>query len=358
MTSNSSSLPRAKLFINGVELIYLDIKISSVNAAISDTLTTSIPLYAYSFDYLDKFFNSTDENIVEVQIDEIGNQQFKRVFYGILDDYRESLDGGRVFLSGRDFSAKLIDNKTTIKFVELSSSQVAETLAKANGLKSVVTETTNPIGIYYDNQHVDLLIQRSQWDILSALAQQEGFDLYVKDDTLYFVDKEKVSHPSYDINVIAPAVKYQVAQVPNVITLDIARSFTLAKKIIVTVKSYNQLDDKTYIGVATREHITGKSSQAVQRYTIYPPNLTKEQATRLANATLQQITKREVVLDARVVGSTLLQKDTIVNLKGRSKTFDGKYYIDSLTHEMVFNTGFTTSFTAKNHSTLSTKVLL
>jgi phage protein D len=89
----------------------------------------------------------------------------------------------------------LIDTLTNDKFINQTASQVATQFAQQAGLVPQVTATTAQIGRYLNQQYGYASQDLSQYRLLSYLAQQEGFDLYVKDKTLVFTGAPPTAAP-------------------------------------------------------------------------------------------------------------------------------------------------------------------
>jgi hypothetical protein len=103
-------------------------------------------------------------------------------------------------VSGRDLTAAFIDAKTTIQYQNLTSSQIASQLAISHGMSFSGPTTTTVAGTFYAYDRVSMTDQRSEWDLLTWLAQQEGFQCYVKGTTLYFEPRSDAAStkPSFD----------------------------------------------------------------------------------------------------------------------------------------------------------------
>ena len=94
-------------------------------------------------------------------------------------------------LDGRDLTARLIEARTQESFVNRTASEIAESLAVRHGLASQVTATKTQVGRYYQNEHDRITLGQfsraiTEWDLLTWLARQEGFDAYVQGTTLHF----------------------------------------------------------------------------------------------------------------------------------------------------------------------------
>jgi phage protein D len=152
-------------------------------------------------------------------------------------------------LTGRDLSAVFLDTQTTQKFQNQTSSQIATMLAAKHGLQANVAATMTPVGTYYTTDRVNLARKQSEWDLLIFLAQHEGFDLWVSGNTLNF-------QPSLNLAAGTPFVMiYSAApsRFASFTDLKMSRSQTLARDVTVTVRSWNQVQQKGFTVTAKRQ---------------------------------------------------------------------------------------------------------
>ncbi|WP_369040613.1 hypothetical protein, partial [Stenotrophomonas maltophilia] len=144
-----------------------------------------------------------------------------------VDELSPDFPMGTLELNGRDNTALFIDTKTSEHFANQTASQIAETLAARHGLKAVVTPTTRMSGSFYHSDFVDTTQQQSEWDLLSYLANVEGFDLYVSGNTLYFTQRAASSDNHYLIQWTPPDPQRDYAR-SNIIDLQFSRNLTIA----------------------------------------------------------------------------------------------------------------------------------
>jgi phage protein D len=261
-------------------------------------------------------------------------------------------------LTGRDLSAVFLDNETTEKFQNLTSSQIALKLAARRGLQANVAPTKGYVGTYYSVDKVDLTRKESEWDLLIFLAQHEGFDLWVSGNTLNF-------QPSLDLSKLSPYLMIYAddpqgggKKFSNLLDLDMDRSQTLARDIIVTVRSWNQYHEKPFTVIRKRQH-PDKGQRAggkAQNYTFTVPNLDEQGAINYATQKLEEISRHERVIDAWLAGDDTLNIRMPIQLVGTGTSFDQEYYPDTITRSISFG-NYTMKVRAKNHSTESTVIL-
>ncbi len=296
---------------------------------------------------------------VRIEIDfSTDGQNFTNVLSGITDEIEIAPDTNYVTLSGRDLTALLIDIKTASTYQNQTSSEIAAILAQAVGLTPVVTATKTPIGQYYANDHTrmsmgDLAKSITDWDLLTYLAQQESFDVFVQGSSLYFQPMATSAAAPFSVqwartNDIATA---------NVMNLSLKRSLTLAKDVSVTVQSWNSYLNKEITATATSKANGTSSAGAPQKYVFYKPNLTPAQAADFVNQQLSQITRHERVISFETAGELSLMPQSVIALSGTNTAFDQLYYPDEITRSMDFKGGFRQSVTARNH-TASNQVAL
>ncbi len=216
-----------------------------------------------------------------------------QVIYGYMDNLdiyiQDAEKGYYVQLQGRNQVAPFIDNESTNKYPNMTSSAIASYLAQLNGLSTNITPTYTTVGTYYANDNVKLTHNTSQWDLLLYLAQKEGFMVAVSGNTLFFGPQSKLLNSN--------SILYTINK--NVYSLQLSRSPHASRDITVTVISW-QPGKKTHI-VSTAKRTTGyiskiKGTMQRQAYqeTYYYPGMDKNQTQQKANEILQQLSSTEI----------------------------------------------------------------
>ena len=272
------------------------------------------------------------------------------LIYGRIDDIEYDPVSTTLTLTGRDLTAAFIDAKTTIQYQNLTSSQVAEKLAQSHGMTVAGPATTTKVGTFYTRDHVSMTDQRSEWDLLTWLAQQEGFVCYVTGMTLYFGPRPTAPIEPYELRWVLDQYGHPAA---NVSSLDVSRSLTVAKGITVVVKSWNT---KTGKGVTGYYPSKPKSTQAgkaspfgnTQTYSITRGGLDQAGANKLAAQIHHEITQHEMKLRARLPADNDLTQTAMVRLTGTGTAFDQDYFVDGITRSMSLDEGYVMDISAKN----------
>lgn len=268
------------------------------------------------------------------------------IFYGLVDTIAISLDRTQLSISGRDLTARFIDNKSDEKYPNLTASQIATKLAQAQGLTPVVTATTTRVGTYYQIDNVTLQDNRTLWDLLTYLAKQENFVVYTKGQELHFEPAPDLSGDPY----VFEWVPGEQGGAPrgNFSSINLTRSLTLAKDITVTVRSWNARQKKAFVRKATVQHKSHAGD--VQNYVFNIPGLTPDQAQQRATKLAQEFSKQERKVEIEGPADNLLQRTDPVQLRGTATSWDLLYFVESIARSMSPDEGYRWTVELKNHS--------
>jgi phage protein D len=272
---------------------------------------------------------------------------------GTVDEITLDMTDGTAHLTGRDFTGLFIDSLSAETFANNTSSEIAQTLALRHGLTPVVTGTTTPIGRYYQEGHDLSSLHRAsktvtEWDLLSGLAEAEGFDVFVRNSSLFFAP------PTKDAPSTVWLWRPGGAAASTLATLQMERSLALARDLVVTVQSWNsrqaqmitQTVKSSALGTATAGGAAGSSTAAT--YVLVRPNLTPQQAMMLATQTLSDLSRHERVITATMPGELDLAPRSLVLLQGTGTAFDQTYSVDEITRRVSVRDGFVQTVRAVN----------
>lgn len=358
--------PRAIVTINGSRIKWDDLTVDSTTFYLADTFHVEFPLNGQDNIFSLDYWASTETFLVKIYIgfpadpDSYTTDDLELMIQGNADDIQVDLGSARVGISGRDLASSFIDNKTTEKFSNQTSSQIVEMFAKQYSLKTRVKPTSTLVGSYYSQQQVMLSSEITQWDLMVFLAQQEDYVLFVEGDTLVFEPRptdQDVKNP-YVINY-SPVTSENGTPSINAVHCSFSRSMTLASDAKVTVRvPYGSKTGKAFSVFAVTKHKrpqeikgTPNPTGRVQKYSFSKPGLTQEQALKFAQQRLREITLHEIKLNAVVPGINSLKKDSLIQLKGTNTTLDQYYYSDQVSRTInMSESGYTMTISAKNHS--------
>jgi phage protein D len=335
----------------------LEVSVTSNNHYRADTFNATLTLSPSGQYFTAGWWSSQDAPVlVEIDMaflnpgDQEGAEAWQAMITGEVDHVSIDPIAGTVRISGRDLSRRLIDAKTQETFTNQTSSQIAATLAERRGLSTNIATTSTPVGQYYELQHSRAALIKghratTEWDLLVWLAQQEGFDVYVTNQTLNF-QPQGAAAQTFVVLYQQPSGGGQ-SPVVGVMGLRLERSQTLAKGVMVKVLTW---------GSKTRTATTytaGTGGADTQTYVFSRPNLTPDLAQQYANNMLEDITRHERKVAFSMPGELSLTVRNQIQLDGTGTSFDQAYWIDSMTRSMSLGGGFVSSFNLKNHSPVS-----
>ena len=342
---------------------------------------------------------------------------FTTLISGEVDNLDFDAAAHTLSLTGRDFVAVLIESKTQETFQNKTASEIVQIIAarhnliasvaptstvasqaypqeyvsvptqnpqaqkdaallealwvaQATGLTSSdgspqspsVAQTTALAGTFYQQDHTRITLgqfsrAQTEWDLLTYLAQHEGFDLWVQGRTIYFQPQQTQTKPDFTVAVLTGADGMTVG---NVERLQLSRALTLAKDIQVDVRSWNSRQHRGFtksvraIGakVAAIQPASNQVGTTTQRYVFVRPNLTEDQALQFAQTMAEQLGRHERNVEFDMPGELVLSARSQIAVTGTGTSFDQSYWVDSI-HRQIAMGGFRQSVRVKNHSPLS-----
>ncbi len=340
--------PALRLLANGQPLTgVIEAEVLANNHFAADRFSATIALGADSIASA-PFWAATQTILIEVQFS-LDGAGYSSLIQGLADTVIMDPVAGILRLAGRDLTAALIETRIQEAFANRTASEIVTIFAQRHGLTPAVTATTTPVGRYYENEHDRITLDQfsratTEWDLLVFLARQEAFDVFVQGTTLYFQPPDQ------------SATDCWLVQPTDLIDLRLQRSLTLARDIEVAVKSWNSRQSSAFTqtarasGRAGAGGTSGLGREPPQRYVFVRPNLTPDQALKIAQQKLAELTQHERVIEATMPGELALTPRSTITLSGTGTEFDQLYYIDVIERSLRLDGGFTQRIRAKNTS--------
>lgn len=246
---------------------------------------------------------------------------------GEADAVRLDVVQGLVEVDGRDLSASLIDSRVDETFANRTSSEIATLFAERHGLRADVAATGTAVGRYYQSDHEGLTMGQfaramSEWDLLAALAQREGFSVFVTGDALRF----------------GPADEgVAVTLTPgDCVGLHLEHQLPMTRAIEVTVQSWDQEG-----AAAVAQTATGGGGGRAWKHRVTRPNLAADEAQRVAERVLADLLRQERRVDIDMPGEVAISVRGGVTLQGTGTAWDGTYAVGELNRRVDVRRGFT-----------------
>jgi hypothetical protein len=238
----------------------------------------------------------------------------------------------------------------------VTNSQIANQIqAKVPPLTIDLSSLPDSVGATYNDLQGRFFLNRSAWDILTALADHEGMRVVVQGKTVMIQPL-----PQQDASAAYPIVYTPVSNDGNytpvtatVKTLRLARALQIGKGIDHFVESYDSATGKS--PSRSVGSVRGKgSSTAGLTYTENHPGMSKKQARKHAGARADQISRFEREVEFDIPGDPTLTAERMVVLSGTGTAFDQAYIVDQLTHRFDVEDGYAMEVRVKNRSAAAT----
>ena len=365
-------VPRFKIFIDKKELDPLDsgyVSNVTVNDSVSEMDTFSFTLsnwdpknpkkIGFKFIDTDKFGIGKD---VEIQMGYREDSRLTTMIKGIVTSWNINYPQGSppsLVVSGHDYTYMLKnDKKTSRTYRNKKDSEIADEIY--DRLKKKLPGKLYDKKIDDSNYKNRYLLQRSSdLAFLHERAGKIGFEFYIKNGTLYFMNPADIKPPtesekrdiyslSWGKNLISFTPRLNINDQVTEVTVkgwDVNRKRvikeTANRKDLATVESNGKLGTD----------FVQKNKKAV--ITTQPVE-SREQAKQLAVAALRRYLYGFLTGKAKTFGLPDLICGKYVKLNGLGNRFSGFYYITGTTHT-IDDRGYTTGFDVRKSDLKSLK---
>ncbi len=349
----ASTLSEFKIQINGTALdpkVYADIRSITVQDDLEALSTLTIVLDNWDQEALELTWS--DSTLFDV-----GNQI--EVWLGYVDDLHKvmvaeitslepifSVDKTpRLTVIGYDYRHRLTHGRKTRTFVKMKDSAIVQKVAQEAGLTPKVKDSKVTLPYVVQSNQTD-------WEFLQSRARRIGYELYVKEKTLYFQPPQVASAAALKLTLAKELLEFS------------PRLSALRQVGAVTVRGWDSQNKQAIVGKAgagqelstmggetsgpkKTDQTFGKSSAA----TVDLPVRSKAEADQIALGQFNEMALTYIQGDGLCYGNTQLTAGSVVDIGGAGKTFSGLYYVTSATHTVSPEEGYSTRFTVRRNAT-------
>ncbi|MHB1354895.1 MAG: VgrG-related protein [Anaerolineae bacterium] len=266
------------------------------------------------------------------------NSIFKGEITSLEPDFAE---GTLVKLTVRayDRSHRLHRGANTKAYVNMSDSEIAQQIAQTLSLQAEV-ESSSIVHkhVYQDGQtHIEFLRER---------ARRIGYEVYVRDRTLYFKKPDTTPPPTITLEwgPQLRSFKPVLSLINQVNEVQVKGWDPASKREIVgraTQSSASPQIGESQSGAQTAQSAFGEASELG----ISALAMNQAEADKLAQAILDQHAGAFVQAEGSCYGQPDLKAGSVVDLKSLGTRFNGKYLVTSATHEWDTRHDYVTRFT-------------
>ncbi len=232
-------------------------------------------------------------------------------------------------------------------FESATDSQIAQEIARDLGLDAQVddTQVEYPLVSPRGETCASFLLQR---------AQRIGYEVTVKDKTLYFQRPRYLERPGPAVtlewgrNLISFSPRLSTYNLPTQVTVrGMQTAQGRGKEPLVGTSQAG--DEEVTLGDESGTRITqrvfGDNHLLVEDH-----NLTSaEESTQIARACLESRSMEFITGKGSCIGNPCLTARTVIELKGLGRRFSGNYYVTSTTH-LIGSGGYRTDFDVKRNA--------
>lgn len=257
----------------------------------------------------------------------------REMISGKVDLPNISLSTMRVSIQGRDRSAALAESKRSEKFQNQKPDEIAKKIAEAHKLTLKFSGNVSDFsGKKYVQDFAHLVLNRTDWETLSSLADQIGYRWYVDGKTLYMEPKTE-GDGGFDL-VWVPPEEGDPAYA-NISDLSLRRNMNAARPIQVSVRSWHHRSKKIFSGKA---NIDGRGDPLT--YTDHHNGKEQSQVDKLAKARAREVARHELGITWTGPGDLSADVRQPCNLSGTGTIFDQAYSTEQIVWTMHMDEPF------------------
>lgn len=250
----------------------------------------------------------------------------RQMITGRVDVPNISLSTMRVTIQGRDKSASLIESKRSEKFVNQKPKEIGQKIAEAHKLTLNFTGDADFAGKKYTQDFAHLVLNTTDWQVLSQICDQIGYRWYVDGSTLYMEPKSEGSQ-GFDLIWVPP--EEGDPAYANISDLTLRRNMSAARPIETQVRSWHHRSRKIFSGKA---NIDGKGDPLI--YVDDHSGKTQAQVDALAKARARDAARHELGISWTGPGDLSIDVRQPCNLSGTGTIFDQAYATEQIVWTM------------------------
>ncbi|TDR79998.1 rhs element Vgr protein [Paludibacterium purpuratum] len=345
-TANARAVA-GRLRLNGKAVPFASLDIEASGGFSADTFSAVLPLSCLPKDMGLTDWWAKQQQIgvsIDIGVEGPSGVAWQSMLVGQIDHWRYQPARFDIEISGRDLTARFLDNKTSEKFANRTTSDVATLLAQRRGLKPVVTATKTQVGGIYKHDQNHVSSDSCEWDLLTYFAGMDGFRVYVLGEELHYEPApDPAKADQYVIRYRPPdeALAYPQGNVGDDLLFE--RDMTLARGVKVHVQSWLN-------GKGVEASWPPDAASDAQLYKVVRSSLDVQRAKALAKTLYEQIAVREVSMQCSLPGDNLLTPGCMVRVQGTGAGFDQLYYVEHVKRSLSVDNGYVMTLSATNRN--------
>ena len=338
--------PRAWISLGGTKILCKSATVTQNATGSSSSFAAEVPidlLLANGWTMSSLASQPEIDGSIYISNDIAGDANGTLMITGVVDDIEIHIPAMSVSITGRDLSAKMHNNLNTTQYLNQTSSQIVQNIAGNYGLGVSGGSSSGMVGREYTKDFVKMFDGESDWSAVRALAEIEGFAVFVKggSSSLYF--GQPGQNGSYSVSYQPPTPDSPAAG--DFLQISLHRNLNLGGTVTTNASAFDPHTKKTLKAKAT---CSGNDGNTLG-YDCRGANLTQDQLEKLAKTRVGMAVRHEMEIDAELVGDTSLVAGMSLKISGTQSAFDNSYDVDCATHE-VNDDGYVMTVLARSMS--------
>jgi len=232
-----------------------------------------------------------------------------------------------MIIRGYDKAHRMHRGTTSKAWLNIKDSDIAQQIASKNGLSTQIDSTSEVFKHVF--QHA-----QSDFEFLQQRAARIGYTVFTENGKLHFVKPEPPSSPDQTLEFRENLISFR----PRM---------TLSEQVTeVTVRGWDVKTKKAWVGQSSSSDVgakagvgkTGTSATnsafgAAKRLFVRDNINSQDDAKAVAEALMNQANEHFIEADGEAEGLPTLHAGMVVEIKGVTSKFNGKYRLTSVRHE-------------------------
>lgn len=232
-----------------------------------------------------------------------------------------------LLVRGYDRAHRLHRGKKSRSFLRVTDSEIAQRIAQEAKLSAQV----DPTSVVHDYVFQD---NQTNLEFLQARASRLGFEVYVKDKTLFFgkrkTDQEK--GPELDWGANLRDFRPRLTTMNQVDEVIVRGWDPKTKKVIVSRATEGQIAPQVGVAESGGELTRQAFGIAAQAVVVDQPVANLDEANAMAQALCDELSGDFIQAEGACFGDPRVRAGSTVMVQGVGVRFSGRYFVTSATH--------------------------
>jgi len=264
----------------------------------------------------------------------------------------------KLVITGRDYAGQLIDSRMDEGFEgnPVSNQQIIGKIQQNHpelniSIQGAGDDGGDAVGDPYNQDQHRLFLNRSEWDVLTGIADHEALDITVQGKNITLAPPDAADAGSdFKVYYSPPRISQGTSgsfspASANVESLTLTRDLQVSKGIDSKVQSFHAKTGKSHTSLSKYR---GRHSNKPLAYHHNIPGMTKSQSGKHARNKADQLSKFEKEISFHLPGDPSLTPKFTVTLSGTGTAFDQPYHVNEITHSFDVRSGYTMHVTARD----------